>query len=49
MAYNDNHTLFETNNILQKETRFGSTVIESGDDLFAADGPDDAYIIYSGK
>jgi prepilin-type N-terminal cleavage/methylation domain-containing protein len=36
VAYNDNHTLYETNNELQKETKFGAIVIDSSlnDDLF---------------
>ena len=42
VAYNDNHTLFETGHILNKETRFGTTVNGVGtDNLFLeADGTD---------
>ena len=35
VAYNDNHTLFETNNLLGNETRFGNTANAiNTDDLF---------------
>jgi prepilin-type N-terminal cleavage/methylation domain-containing protein len=35
VAYNDGHTIFETNNKLQKETKYGNvTVPEGKDDLF---------------
>ena len=47
VAYNDNHTNFETNHVLSY-TRFGD-VKTTNDDLFAPAGNDDAYMIYSGN
>jgi len=39
VAYNDNHTLYETSNELPKETKFGAVVVNSNlsDDLFKDD------------
>ncbi len=48
VAYNDNHTLFETSSVLLRSTKFGAAR-NTNDDLFSAAGPNDAYMIYSGK
>ena len=47
IAWNDNHVTFETSNILVS-TRFGTSA-QIQDDLFAAEGDEDAYMIYSGR
>ena len=47
VGYNDNHTVFETSNVLSN-TRFGNTE-NTNDDMFAPVGNNDAYLIYSGN
>lgn len=44
VAYNDNHTTFETNNLISNETRFGNTASAAGlDDLFADEAATTGY------
>ncbi len=54
VAYNDNHVVFETTHVpLTRYTPDGvewyDTSVNNADNLFAADSPDDAMMIHSGK